>query len=61
MTTIANQFGMKEALAQLGMDIMKVYFNRFKSFFSWRNLESYSPVDGQLIAKVRTTTARLRK
>jgi hypothetical protein len=36
MTTIANQFGMKEALAQLGIKDINGYF-RFKSFFNWRN------------------------
>jgi aldehyde dehydrogenase (NAD+) len=36
---------------------MKRNINRFKSFSNGAILESYSPVDGQLIAKVKTSTA----
>lgn len=57
MTTIA-QFGMKEALAQLGIKpINRKDFNRNQWFSSGTILEkSYSPVDGQLIASVKTTS-----
>jgi aldehyde dehydrogenase (NAD+) len=58
MITIANQFGMKEALAQLGIkDINEGTSTGLNHFSNGEILESYSPVDGQLIAKVRTSTA----
>ncbi len=58
MTTIANQFGMKEALAQLGIkDINEGTSTGLNHFSNGEILESYSPVDGQLIAKVKTSTA----
>jgi aldehyde dehydrogenase (NAD+) len=56
MITIANQFGMKEALAQLGIKNINEGTSTGLNHFSNGDLESYSPVDGQLIA-VKTTTA----
>ena len=58
MTTIANQFGMKEALAQLGVKtINEGTSTGINHFSSGGILESFSPVDGQLIASVKMTTA----
>jgi aldehyde dehydrogenase (NAD+) len=56
MITIANQFGMKEALAQLGIkEINEGTSTGLNHFSNGAILESY-PVDGQLI-KVKTSTA----
>jgi aldehyde dehydrogenase (NAD+) len=58
MTTIATQFGIKSALEQLGIGaINEGTSTGVNSFSSGEMLESYSPVDGQLIAKVKTTSA----
>ena len=58
MITIANQFGMKEALTQLGIkEINEGTSTGLQNFSNGAVLESYSPVDGQLIAKVTTSTA----
>src|SRR6187402_941600 len=58
MTTIANQFGMKEALTQLGIKtINEGSSTGIKSFSNGEILESHSPVDGKLIASVKTTSA----
>lgn len=58
MITIANQFGMKEALTQLGIkEINEGTSTGLQNFSNGAILESYSPVDGQLIAKVTTSTA----
>jgi len=58
MTTIATQFGIKAALEQLGISaINEGTSTGTNSFSSGEMLESYSPVDGQLIAKVKTTSA----
>ena len=57
MTTIAQQFGMTEALQQLGIKaINEGTSTGINHFSSGDLLESYSPVDGQLIAKVKTST-----
>ena len=57
MTTIAEQFGMTEALKQLGIQPINEGTSTGNNHFSnGEMLESYSPVDGQLIAKVKTTT-----
>ena len=57
MTTIAAQFRMKETLAQLGIKpINEGTSTGINSFSSGTILESYSPVDGQLIASVKTTS-----
>ncbi|WP_140485311.1 aldehyde dehydrogenase family protein [Flavobacterium sp. GSA192] len=58
MTTIATQFEIKAVLAQLGIrDINEGTSTGTNSFSSGSIFESYSPVDGQLIAKVKTTSA----
>ena len=58
MTTIADQFGMKEALAQLGIKATNEGTSTGQNNFSnGAILESFSPVDGQLIATVKTSTA----
>jgi aldehyde dehydrogenase (NAD+) len=58
MSTIAQQFGMTEALAQLGVKAINDGTSTGSySFSSGEIIESYSPVDGQLIGKVKTTTA----
>lgn len=58
MKTIAQQFGMVEALQQLGIKTINEGTSTGQnSFSSGKILESFSPVDGQLIAVVKTTTA----
>ena len=59
MITIANQFGMKEALAQLGVKaINEGTSTGINNFSNGATLESYSPVDGQLIGAVKCTSAK---
>jgi aldehyde dehydrogenase (NAD+) len=58
MSTIAQQFGMTEALAILGVKAINEGTSTGNNHFAnGEILESYSPVDGQLIGKVKTTTA----
>lgn len=58
MTTIANEFGMQEALQKLGVKAENQGTSTGNEWFSnGEFIESYSPVDGQLIGKVKTTTA----
>jgi len=58
MATIAQQFGMSEALAQLGVKAINEGTSTGQNHFSnGELLESYSPVDGQIIGKVKTTTS----
>ena len=58
MSTIASQFGMPEALKALGIkEINDGTSTGSNCFSSGEIIESYSPVDGQLIGKVKTTTA----
>jgi aldehyde dehydrogenase (NAD+) len=58
MSTIASQFGMPEALKALGIkEINDGSSTGSNCFSSGAIIESYSPVDGQLIGKVKTTTA----
>ena len=58
MSTIAQQFGMTEALAILGVKPINEGTSTGNNHFSnGEIIESYSPVDGQLIGKVKTTTA----
>lgn len=58
MSTIAQQFGMTEALEILGVKAINEGTSTGNNHFSNGELiESYSPVDGQLIGKVKTTTA----
>ena len=57
MATIADQFGMKEALEQLGVKAMNEGTSTGQEFFANGNtLDSYSPVDGKLIGKVIMST-----
>ena len=57
MNTQADQFGMKAALAQLGVkDINEGTSTGQQNFSNGTLLESYSPVDGLLIGKVKQTT-----
>ena len=57
MITIANQFGMKEALEQLGVKaINEGTSTGVNNFSNGPTLESYSPVDGQLIGSVKCTS-----
>ena len=57
MGAIAADFGIKEALKQLGIkDINNGTSTGANNFSNGEILESYSPVDGQLIGKVKTTT-----
>ncbi len=58
MSTIAKQFGMTEALEILGVKAINEGTSTGNNHFSnGVLLESYSPVDGQIIGKVRTTSA----
>jgi aldehyde dehydrogenase (NAD+) len=58
MSTIAQQFGITEALEILGLKAINEGTSTGNNHFSTGDiLESYSPVDGQLIAKVKTTSA----
>ena len=57
MATIAEQFGMTEALKELGIkDINEGTSTGNRWFSNGALLESFSPVDGKLIAKVKTST-----
>jgi aldehyde dehydrogenase (NAD+) len=57
MSTIAQQFGMTEALEILGVKPLNEGTSTGNEWFSnGEIIESYSPVDGQLIGKVKTTT-----
>jgi aldehyde dehydrogenase (NAD+) len=56
MATIAQQFGITEALAQLGIQPLNSGASTgINHFATGAILHSYSPVDGQLIASVTTT------
>ncbi|WP_333876731.1 L-piperidine-6-carboxylate dehydrogenase [Flavobacterium sp.] len=58
MATIAQQFGMTEALEILGVKAVNEGTSTGNNHFASGDIiESYSPVDGQLIGKVKTTTA----
>jgi aldehyde dehydrogenase (NAD+) len=58
MTSIAQQFGMTDALKQLGIQDLNLGTSTGNDNFSNGDiLESFSPVDGQLIAKVQSTSA----
>ncbi|MFS4454552.1 aldehyde dehydrogenase family protein [Maribacter sp. 2304DJ31-5] len=57
MSKIATAFGINKALIALGVQDMNNGTSTGLSFFSSGEIiESYSPVDGALIAKVKTTT-----
>ena len=56
MSTIAQQFGMTEALELLGVKAINDGTSTgSESFANGEIIESYSPVDGQLIGKVKRT------
>ncbi|NND52537.1 MAG: aldehyde dehydrogenase family protein [Flavobacteriaceae bacterium] len=57
MEAVATDFGIKEALSKLGVSAINEGTSTGSNWFSNGELiESYSPVDGQLIAKVKSTT-----
>ena len=57
MSTIAQQFGMTEALEILGVKAITEGTSTGNHWFSNGEIfESYSPVDGQLIGKVKAST-----
>ena len=58
-----TDFGMKEALLELGLkDINDGTSTGSNNFSNGEIIESYSPVDGKLIGKVKSTTKEdLRK
>ena len=54
MEAIATDFGIKEALSQLGVkDVNNGTSTGSNNFSNGETIESYSPVDGQLIGKVK--------
>lgn len=58
MTETESQFGIEEALVHLGIKEINEGTSTGQNHFSnGEILESYSPVDGQLIAKIKTSTA----
>lgn len=57
MSEIAEKFGIKQALKDLGIEDINDGTSTGKDFFSSGEIiESYSPVDGALIGKVKSTT-----
>jgi aldehyde dehydrogenase (NAD+) len=57
MSDIAEKFGIKQALKDLGIEDVNDGTSTGKDFFgSGEIIESYSPVDGSLIGKVKSTT-----
>ncbi|WP_439152444.1 L-piperidine-6-carboxylate dehydrogenase [Winogradskyella sp.] len=57
MEAVATDFGIKEALEQLGVkEINNGTSTGSDNFSNGEIIESYSPVDGQLIGKVKATT-----
>ncbi|WP_299519307.1 aldehyde dehydrogenase family protein [Winogradskyella sp.] len=59
MQAVATDFGIKEALKQLGVkDINEGTSTGSDNFSNGEIIESYSPVDGQLIAKVKSSTKK---
>ncbi|MBV7268960.1 L-piperidine-6-carboxylate dehydrogenase [Winogradskyella luteola] len=57
MEAVATDFGIKEALQQLGVKAINDGTSTGSNNFSnGEIIESYSPVDGQLIGEVKTTT-----
>ena len=58
MEAVATDFGMDEALEQLGVNAINEGTSTGSNWFGNGTLiESYSPVDGQLIGSVKSTTA----
>jgi len=57
MSKIAEEFGIKQALKDLGLDDVNNGTSTGENWFSnGEIIESYSPVDGALIGKVKATT-----
>ncbi|NER17264.1 L-piperidine-6-carboxylate dehydrogenase [Spongiivirga citrea] len=57
MTTVATDFGMDTALRELGLHTINNGTSTGSNWFSnGEEISSYSPVDGELIGKVKTTT-----
>jgi len=57
MEAVATDFGIQEALSKLGVkDINEGTSTGSNNFSNGEIIESYSPVDGKLIGKVKTTT-----
>lgn len=57
MATLTDQFGIREALSQLGIkDLNDGTSTGSNSFANGKTIESYSPVDGSLIACVKAST-----
>ena len=57
MEALATDFGIQDALKQLGVkDINEGTSTGVHNFSNGEIFASYSPVDGQLIAKVKSTT-----
>ena len=57
MSTVAKDFGMDEAMKILGLSaINEGTSTGQKNFGNGEIIKSHSPVDGQLIGKVKTTT-----
>ncbi|OBX25275.1 aldehyde dehydrogenase (NAD+) [Gelidibacter algens] len=57
MQAVATDFGIEKALKELGVkDINEGTSTGSKNFSNGEVIESYSPVDGKLIGKVKTTT-----
>ena len=57
MSEIAEKFGIKKALKELGIEDINAGTSTGNDFFGRGEIiESYSPVDGALIGKVRSTT-----
>ena len=63
MQAVATDFGIKEALEQLGVKAINEGTSTGSiNFSNGEIIESYSPVDGQLIASVKVLNKRgLRK
>lgn len=59
MEAVATDFGIKEALEQLNVSAVNEGTSTGSTWFSnGEIIESYSPVDGQLIGSVKTTTRK---
>src|SRR5690606_30590057 len=57
MATVSTQFGIQQALEQLGIKELNLGTSTgLESFANGKIIESYSPVDGTLIAKVQAST-----
>ena len=57
MEAVATDFGIKEALDKLGVKDINEGTSTGSNWFSNGDLiESFSPVDGQLIGKIKSTT-----